>query len=204
MSADLTGPASRWPLHEREILQHEPEFFREHGAGVCGTGALAHAQLLAVSNSSCFCPPHTNTPSIPMEPTADYPEELDEEYEEVCPSSSSVDRARLEEAREALIALLDAESLKTCIRLLAVIKAGQEAEREAKLKAEQDGQAKAESPALETPKSQAGKRKAKGCPSKHGPRNQSKMPRGNRNLPTILEEGSFNRTEGSSPAQARI
>lgn len=136
----------------------------------------------------------------PTEPTADYPEELDEEYEEVCPSNSPVDRARLEEAREALIALLDAERLKTCIRLIAVIKAGQEAEKEAKRKAEQDGQTKAESPAPETPKSQAGKRKAKGCPSKHGTRNQSKMLRGNHNLPAILEEGSLNRTEGSSPA----
>lgn len=132
---------------------------------------------------------------------ADYPEELEEEYEEVCPSNSSVDRARLEEAREALIALLDAESLRICLRLLAVIKAGQEAEKEAERKAEQDGRAKVESPAPET---QAGKRKANGCPSKHGTRNQSKMLRENRNLPTILEEDSLNGTEGSSSAQTGI
>lgn len=108
----------------------------------------------------------------------DYPDESSEEYTS---GASPAYRTSLERAREDLIALLDTESLKVCFKLLAVLKAGREAERNT----EKDGAGS------ETLNSQAGKCRGKGHVTKRGAKNQNsrrKNFRGNRNLPTITEE----------------
>lgn len=108
----------------------------------------------------------------------DYPDDSSEEYTS---DASHAYRTSLERAREDLIALLDAESLKVCFKLLAVLEAGREAEQNA----EKDA---TESEALN---SQVGKCRGKGHATKRGTRNQNpgrKNFRGNRNLPTITED----------------
>lgn len=108
----------------------------------------------------------------------DYPADSSEEYTY---GVSPAYRNSLEKAREDLIALLDAESLKVCFKLLAVLEAGREAEQNA----EKYGTGS------EAPSPQVGKCRRKGHAAKRGTRNQNsgrKNFRGDRNLPTITED----------------
>lgn len=147
----------------------------------------------------------TNARTGPTTPTDDYSEDSeDSEGEGDYEPRPGVSRERLEEAREALIALLDAESLRICQRLLAVVEAGKEAER---MEAEQNARAGITSREPAPPKEKPGKRKANGCPAERGPRDQNlgcKTLCEDRNMPTILEEDPIYFPNGSGSAQVRI
>lgn len=130
-------------------------------------------------------PPETNTHNGPRKPTDDSPRGPGGE----CASPPPVSRERIEWAREALIALLDAESLKVCMKLVSVIKAGQEEERREK----QSRRSKAGRRVLETLAAQAQAKEPEG--NGRAPRRETKnrnpkrgTPCGNQDLPTIQEE----------------